>query len=398
MSYSYRIFSSMEEVDLAAWDAVRAPGGNLFTDARFISAVENSMGSQAQCWPVIVEDETGQAAAVTCLSLLRVDGALFTGLWLKRLVQSTRWLWPRFLRFRILFCGVPVSVGQEALCIAPHADRGQVLQAIDAALCELAQRLRVWLIVWKEFGPEDCRWLAPLKERGYFQADSLPMNHFEPRFTDFEQYLSARRSKSRHNILRSRRKLRDAGLRAVRMRGDEGFDRLYSDEVHRLYDAVWERADSRLERLPAEFFREIARRFGKDAGFTVIYQGERIVAFSCNLADKQRFHMLFMGMDYQLNDQCDLYFNVIYADLACGLRSGVSDICFGQASPAFKARIGCYQRPLALFVKGRGMLRPLLWTFAGMFFPPQEILPPPEVFRSAKNGKIPSPSRLPPKP
>lgn len=395
MSYSCRVYDSMDEVDRDAWDAVRASSNDLFTDPRFISAIATSMAEDTRCWPVLVEDESGQPKAVTCFSLHRVDGALLTGTWLKREVEWMRRIWDGYLRFLILFCGLPVSDGQRTLCVAPDADREQVCEAIDAAIGEKARQLRVGLIVWKEFGPGDCRWLAPLKERGYLQADSLPMSHFEPRFASFEEYLASRNSKARYNIRRSTRKLHEAGLRVVRMRGDDGFDRLYTDEVHKLYEAVVEHSDSRLERLPAEFFREIARRFGKDAQFTVIYKGERIVAFSCNLADKQQFHMLFMGIDYALNRKYDLYFNVLYDGLDCALRARVADICVGQNSPFFKARLGCYQQPRAFFIKGRGLLRLPLRAFARLLFPPMEVLPPPQAFPGAGDPK-PSSASCPP--
>jgi predicted N-acyltransferase len=274
-----------------------------------------------------------------------------------------------------LFCGLPVSAGQKTLAVIPRADRAKVLEAIDAALCGLARQLRVRLIVWKEFGPEDCCWLAPLKNRGYIQADSLPMNCFEARFATFDAYLASLKKHRRRNIARSQRKLHDAGLRVVRMRGDDGFDRLYTDGVHQLYEAVLAHSESRLEQLPAEFFRAIARHFGKDAYFTILYEGERIVSFLCSLADAQQFAMLFLGMDYARNQECDLYFNVVYDALDSALRSGAPDIFVGQNSPHFKSRLGCYQEPRVFFIKGGGVLRlPLRW-FARLLFPPMEPLP-----------------------
>lgn len=381
ISYSYRIYSSMAEVDRQAWNTVCASGGDLFTDARFVSAVEASMRKDTECWPVVVEDEAGNPVAVTCLSLYRVDSALLMGPGLKRIVQSVRRIWTGYLRFRILFCGLPVSAGQKTLFVIPGADCGKVLEAIDTAICGLARQLRVRLIVWKEFGPADCRWLAPLRNRGYIQADSLPVNRFKARFATFDAYVAALKKSGRRNIARSQRKFRDGGLRVVRMRGDEGFDRLYTDDVHQLYEAVLAHSETRLERLPAEFFREIARQFGKDAYFTLVYEGERIVAFLCSLADAQQFCILFLGMDYARNQTCDLYFNAIYDSLDCAFRIGVANICLGQNSPTFKARIGCCQESRAFFLKARGLLRLPLWLLAPLLFPPIKALPPAQVFR-----------------
>ena len=46
-----------------------------------------------------------------------------------------------------------------------------------------------------------------------------------------------------------------SGLRVVHLRGGDGADQVYTDEVHKLYDGVLDRAKVRFERLPAEFFQ-----------------------------------------------------------------------------------------------------------------------------------------------
>ena len=67
------------------------------------------------------------------------------------------------------------------------------------------------------------------------------------------------------------------------------------------------------------------------------------------------------------NHERDLYFNLMYAELDHGLRSGVRVLHVGQASDTFKARLGCRLRPLHLF--------PLL-------FPPLPPVPQPGIFNA----------------
>ena len=57
----------------------------------------------------------------------------------------------------------------------------------------------------------------------------------------------------------------------------------YTDEVHRLYLAVNERAEVEFEILPAAFFRQLAMRCGDSVRLTAVFQGPRIVAFSWGL-------------------------------------------------------------------------------------------------------------------
>jgi hypothetical protein len=66
--------------------------------------------------------------------------------------------------------------------------------------------------------------------------------------------------------------------------------------------------------------------------------------------------MLYGGLDYRLNAELDLYFNMVYAALDRALRKGVSTIHVGQTANAFKARLGCDSEPLYAFTKGLGPL------------------------------------------
>src|SRR5207249_4285222 len=119
------------------------------------------------------------------------------------------------------------------------------------------------------------------------------------------------RSHYRRKIMLSRKKFEKSGLWVEHLRGGDGIDRLYNDDVHRLYLSVLDGADVKLECLPAEFFRELARQFPDDAAFTFIRRNERVVAFSCGLIHQNSYQNLFVGYDSDLNAEADLYFNVM---------------------------------------------------------------------------------------
>jgi hypothetical protein len=78
----------------------------------------------------------------------------------------------------------------------------------------------------------------------------------------------------------------------------------------------------------------------------VLTRASKIVAFGWCLQGPNSYHMMYAGLDFALNDEMDLYFNLHYAALDRALRSGVSRIEFGVTADAFKARLGCYAEPL----------------------------------------------------
>jgi predicted N-acyltransferase len=388
MKYTTTLYESVNAVPAEAWDAVCGPAADPFMDRRFLEAVERSMAADGDFQYVIIRGPAGEPVGCAALCLYRVDGAVLAGGWLRRIVQGIRRIWGNYLRFRVLFCGLPVSAGQKSLCLHPAANPIAAVAALDAALADLARRARVWLIVAKEFAEGDLAQVASLTARGYLRGDSLPMNHFEPRFRDLEHFCRALRSRYRSHITRSLRKFAQAGLRVEHLAEPERILAVYSGDVHRLYEAVVARARHKLEVLPAEFFRQLVQQLPGEVSLSVIWQDQRIRAFAWGLFHASIYHILFVGIDYSLNAEADLYFSTMLHSLDLGLRKGATDIVVGQTADEFKARLGCYQRPRVLYLKATNRL--LHWVIgrtARLVFPPAPLAPRRNLFNPTDAGQ-----------
>ena len=385
--YSISLARSIDELDADEWLAACGGRADAVMDPRFLRAVENSMGAEARFYNVVVRDAAGMPAAAAFLSLYSIDGILLAPERWKKAVARLRWMWPSFLKVPVLFCGCPVSTGQSHLRIRPGADSHAVLRQLDRLLVRMARTERIQFIVFKEFGPEQAAQTDSLPALGYVRADSLPMNGFPARFRDFDHVCASFRSRYRNQLLRSRKKFERSGLRVVHLRGSMGVDALYTEDVHRLYLAVLNRAEVKLECLPAEFFRELARQFLDAAAFTLIYQDERVVAFMCGVFHQDTYLNLFCGFDYELNDGTDLYFNLMYEDLDYALRQRVQSIHVGQTANDFKSRMGCFLEPRCFYVKAQlSALQPLLRAGGAHLFPPASPLPERNLFREVPSA------------
>jgi predicted N-acyltransferase len=374
--YTFSLLQSISARDAREWRPFAGPG-DAAMDPRFLAAVERSMGSEAKFWNVVIRDPAGQPAAAAVLSFFPIDGLLFVQEPWKKWVQSLRQRFPRFLKVKVLFCGCPVSTGQSHLRFAPGSDHSAILRLLDRLMVRVARAEGTPLLVFKEFDEEEVGRTDELTALGYVRADSLPMNYFPTRFRDFDHFVASVRSRYRNQIKRSQTKFKQSGLRVVHARSAEHFDLLFTEDVYRLYLSVLERAEVKLERLPAEFFRELARQFPKEAAFTFIYRGERVVAFVCGLFHGDEYLNLFCGLDYRLNEEADLYFNLMFHDVDFALRSGVRALHVGQTADQFKSRIGCYTRPRYFYVKVRDPLGTALLLAARPWLFPR-VLPSPE--------------------
>jgi predicted N-acyltransferase len=389
--YTSSIVRSITERDSGDW-----LGGGLM-DRRFLRAVELSLAADGKFWNVVVKDAAGRSVASAFLSLYSVDPALFVErAWQTRLRQVRR-LFPVLRRLPVVLCGTPVSAGESHLRMAAEADRPAVVQVLEKTMLKLAQRHGSRILVFKEFDDADPALHAALEARGYLRKASWPMNQLPTHFQSFDELCASARSKYRNQIQRSVKKFARSGLRIEHVQDGAVVERFYTDEVHQLYLAVLERAEVKLEKLPAEFFRELARQFPREIVFTTAWQVDRIVGFVCSLHLGEEYFNLFCGIDYQVNELGEVYFNLLYKDSDFALRQRAKTINVGQASYEFKSRMGCFTRPRAFFVKICGhFMAPLLRQLGPLVFPPPPAPPLRSFFHEGSSGGEAVGPRIPP--
>jgi len=378
--YSYDLANCVDDVDSSAWRSVCDQGENPFLDLRFLRAVETSFSGEARLWFAVFRNDGGQPVACTCFSSYLVDCALMAAPWFQKLSAWVRCVRRKFLRFKILLCGVPITTCGNQLAIADCADMERLIPALDALSVKLAKESGCTLISFKEFAPREAARMSGMEDQGFRSARSVVAYSLSGEFGSFDNYLASRSKRTRANIRRHFRKADNGGLTVEQLRGRDGVDQLFTDDVHRLYLNVLDRAHIRFEKVPAEFFRELARQLPDESCFTFLRQEGRIVAFCCGVASRGAHSMLYCGLDYSLNAEADLYFNIIYRGMEAGHAPGVRVVYIGAAADEFKKHMGCQGQPLSIYVKAvRPVMQFLFKQFFGMLFDttkvPEPLLP-----------------------
>ncbi|HEV7998649.1 MAG TPA: GNAT family N-acetyltransferase [Planctomycetaceae bacterium] len=373
LACQYTVYKSICDVDAEEWNGLRNASRDPFMDPGFIEAVENSMGSVCRFRHVVVRDKAGHPLAAACLSSYTVDGAALAEGSAKVILSAIGRFWPWLTRNTMVMCGLPISSGDSHLRFAPHADRASVLAILDRLIGEFAREERARFIIFKEFNADGARDLKGLESLGYRQADSYPMNYAVSDYRDFDDYLSRIRSKKRRMLRGSIRKFAKGNFRVVTLTGRAGAADHYTDRVHRLYEAVLSRSPVQFEHLPAEFLRELARQLPDNTSFTYVYRGDEVVAYSASVFSETTFHGIVLGIDYDLNREYELYFNVLFKALDVAFRRGAQEILLGQTADTTKhAKLDIFQGPMSIYVKGgRSTIRIALKLAFPLFFPPR---------------------------
>lgn len=372
-AYTATIFRSVDDIDAATWDAVCSEQHDVFVSQAFIRAFERSMGHVTTFHHVVVRDAQRQPMALACLCVFQADISTIAEGLTAKIAKFFKPIARRLIEIKIVFCGLPISSSCDQLRFAPEADRAEVLQLIDEAALKLARDSKAKVITFKEFSDERCEELQVLSDLGYRRGPNLPKNQMPGGFADFDAYCQSLKSRKRSTIKRSRRKFADAGMKVEHHRGSAAVAAMFTDEVHALYLAVQARAHAKLEELPAEFFRQFAVELGDQSLFTFARDPQgKIVGFAMSVIDLPSFYQMFVGVDYAVNNDCDLYFNLFYNTVDEALRLGATTIDVGQSSDEFKRqKLGATQKNSSVFLKGVDWLTRLSMKLAFNAFLPK---------------------------
>jgi predicted N-acyltransferase len=376
MGLSFRIFETIDDVPSVDWDCPRARAGSpFFQDRRFIAAVEMGMGRASRFRHVIIYDG-GLPLACASLTGLNIDLATMADPRLAGLIRGLPAVMSRFRNLKTLFCGLPVSAGQSGIALASRDGARSVMSVLDDVVSRLAAEWKMHGVIYKEFGEGDLAWTNVLLDRGYSRVATPPRYLFPPRFNDLQDYCLALRSNYRTHIKGAMQKLVSNGVNVSILTDYAQIRKIYTPEVHSLYDQVVDQADLKFERLPIEFFHEFARRLDGEVELVVLSRNARVLAFGWNLRSASSYHLLFGGVDYALNTALALYFNLVYASLDRALRARVATIEVGQTADSFKAKLGCHPQPLYAFTRGVGPLMAWLVRWAAPLLVARTPVPP----------------------
>ena len=126
MSLICRLFKSIDDLDLAAWERVHAEcGAPIFMDPRFVGAVEISMRRSYRFWYVIVY-ENGSPVACACLTAMTLDLADFSDPYVASILRRLPQVLSRFRRLKVFLCGLPGLPADKALALSSPASSPKI--------------------------------------------------------------------------------------------------------------------------------------------------------------------------------------------------------------------------------------------------------------------------------
>jgi hypothetical protein len=246
-------------------------------DHRYYEVIHKALADQFQHLFLVLKDNDGLTRAIQPFFVVYQDLMTGTPTFVRKPLEKVRLLLPSLLKLKMLMVGCSAGEGD----LARDVQTGSIewtAQALKEALPIVAKKLKVALIVFKDYPKLYRETLEVLRLAGFTRVPSMPATGLRLDFADFEEYLRTRLSQAMRYDLRRKFRKTDRGVRTTLQEVTDVTP--FVDELLPLYQAVFRRSKLQFEELNKTYLSDVGRRMADKARFLIWRQNGKIVAFS----------------------------------------------------------------------------------------------------------------------
>jgi len=388
---------SIHDVDEKLWDSINAKK-DLFHTHRFLRSVEDAKVENSNFWYLLFYSQEALVGTAVLSSFIVSLDLLLTGM-LQKFIMFLRLFLPHFLKIKILFCGLPISIGKNGLTISNPSWGEELLRLLVKEMEQIAHKHKIQMICFKEFLNDEDQGIHILTKFQFLRANSIPYMRMKIPWKNFQSYLAAMRHNYRRHVLRSLKKLGHSEpliqtYASSKIISDKPTLILANHSVcshqqfYSLYLEVMAHAEIKLETLNEPFFEYFYKNMDQDMEVLAMVRGEQILAAAILTVYQKVMTFFLAGLDYSKLNEHDIYFNLLYGIVSRALQRGCTQLDLGQTPYWLKQCIGARETPAHFYIRAeRWYLHWLLKTFRFILFPELKLKPI-HVFREAGQDDV----------
>lgn len=150
----------------------------------------------------------------------------------------------------------------------------------------------------------------------------------------------------------------------------------YQKKMYLLYESVYEKAKFKLLKLPEDYFIYLKRNFSTKFYVTGYFLDEKLIAFSSYfLMDENILEAHYIGLDYKLNSDYDLYQNILYHNIESAILKKRNRVNLGRTAAEIKTTVGAKAVNLMCYAKPQNTISKLILKPFINFLQPAEWAP-----------------------
>ena len=368
-----KVVSRIEEIPVQDWESVFP---KVTENYYLFKSLDESHLEQFSFYYIIAYDNAIAVAATSCF-LMRFPFDMTVHGPLKTFLSFIKKLMPNILCPKVLICGLPMGQGRIGIA----KDCPGAMEAICAGMEKIAKEQKAEMFLYKDFNATYDALFSPLLKKGFSRVESLPSTDMAITFSSFDDYLKKLSQTSRENLKRKLKKA-DSQVKIDLEVTDTLSDELLPD-VYGLYLQTFDKQDMGLEKLTMDFFRRTSANMPQQVKYFLWRIEGKLVAFAFCLISGDHFIDYYLGFEYAVAYQYNLYFIRFRDLLKWCIAHGIKSYEMGVTTYEPKRRLGFDFIRLYFYIKHRNPLINPFIKVISHFVKPENFDP---VFKEMNNG------------
>lgn len=345
------IFRTLKDIDKELWNSI-IKKNNISKSYDFLLSVEQSLNIENEYWYVMFW-KNQELVAHTCIFTHYTKLEEVTDVFISiGLLNKIRKYHKNFLKLKLLGCGTPVATCSNVLTIKEEGFIEEVLSDLNMILLDIGKKQKVASIMIRDFIGNHHKIGKQFLHYGYKEIESLPTSFVKIKWDNFEDYLNSFKSKTKVKMRRNIKRFHSDELEVKLI---EDFSP-YVEAMNKLYKNVYKKAVNKFEKLNEDFFTQINNNLDNTSKAILVFKGEEIVGIELIVEDEDYLRPLYVGLDYDFNEQYRLYFNMIYLIVKTGIERKKDYVELGQTCYLPKIKAGAYVEKMYMYIRFRNNL------------------------------------------
>lgn len=366
--FAFAMYDSVEMINVLHWNNV-IENGSEFLQIPYLTIMENEHPDNMRFHYAIIY-ERKEPVAVAYFQVIDFSSESFGSLieekdseisclitgYLKKHLSNHLKRSAEKINMRLLICGNAFISGEHGFTYSPKIDKIAAYDALADVIYRIGRveklRGKIAAVLVKDFYSAEKEASDELQEFKYYDFLVEPNMIVEVEWKSFDEYLDAMSKKYRH---RAKSIIKKGGAITRSYFSAEDI-RANSKQIQCLYHNVHLKAKFRLASLSTTYFSEMKKMLGDKFIFIAYYQDTKLIGFRTSFVLKNSIEAHFIGLDYTINKEVDLYQNMLYDYIREAIEYKKQQLFLGRTASEIKTTVGAQAHPLTCYVRHRNPL------------------------------------------
>ena len=384
--FSFDIYHNASSINESIWNAVTRENNHFLQPEYLICLEENSDKKINFHYVIIYDREIPVAVAYFQVMDISLDNFgssvkrkkncdIFLSEYIKRQFKNYLKKTASKLKFRLLICGNAFISGENSISHVENINTTQLYTTLSKAIKKISEiektNGKIAAVMIKDFYTASFNNFRELKEFKYKDFFVEPNMIIKIHWNSFTDYLDSMNKKYRSrakNIIKKGQEIERKNLSKDEIDNQ-------SEVIFDLYLQVRTKAKFKMGELTINYFSAMKSALGDNFLLTAYYKKNQMIGFKTSFINKSKIEAHFIGIDYNVNQEFELYQNMLYDYVKESIELNVSNLSLGRTASEIKSAIGAEAQELTCYIRHRNSLSNSMLSYFLHYLKPADWVP-----------------------